>query len=56
MLRSGQAVLLTFSLNVKHVDRLRAAQVIARENKTGIWGKGGLRQLPSDFRKEHPRE
>jgi len=56
MLRSGLAVLLTFPLNVKHIDRLRAAQVIARENKTGIWGKGGLRQLPSDFRKEHPRE
>ena len=55
MLRSGLAVLFTFPPNVKYVDRLRAAQVIARENTTGIWGKGGLRQLPSDYRKEHPR-
>ncbi len=55
MLRSGLAVLFTFPPNVKYVDRLRAAQVIARENKTGIWGKGGLRQLPSAYRKEHPR-
>jgi len=55
MLRSGLAVLFTFPPNVKYVDRLRAAQVIARENKTGIWGRGGLRQLPSDYRKEHPR-
>jgi len=56
MLRSGLAVLYTFPPNVKYVDRMRAAQVIARENKTGIWGKSGLRQMPSDYRKEHPRK
>ncbi|MDP2156119.1 MAG: thermonuclease family protein [Nitrospirota bacterium] len=55
MLSNGYAVLFTFPPNVKHVDRLKAAQVIARENKRGIWGKGGLKQLPSDYRKEHPR-
>ena len=55
MLRSGLAVLFTFPPNVKYVDRLRAAQAIARENKTGIWGKDGLRQLPSEYRKGHPR-
>lgn len=55
MLRSGLAVIFTFPPNVKYVDRLRGAQVIARENKNGIWGKGGLRQLPSAYRKEHPR-
>ena len=55
MLVNGYAVLFTFPPNVKHVDRLSAAQVIARENKRGIWGRGGLKQLPSDFRKEHPR-
>lgn len=55
ILSSGYAVLYTFPPNVKHIDRLSAAQVIARENKRGIWGKGGLKQLPSDYRKEHPR-
>ena len=55
MLRKGLVVLFTFPPNVKYVDRLKAAQVIARENKIGIWGKGGLRELPSEFRKEHPR-
>lgn len=55
MLINGYAVLFTFPPNVKHADRLRSAQVIARENKRGIWGKGGLKELPSDFRKEHPR-
>lgn len=55
MLRNGYAVLFTFPPNVKHVERLRAAQVIARENKRGIWSRDGLKQLPSDYRKEHPR-
>lgn len=55
ILSNGYGVLFTFPPNVKHIDRLRSAQVIARENKRGIWGKGGLKQLPSDFRKEHPR-
>lgn len=55
MLINGYAVLFTFPPNVKHADRLRSAQVIARENKRGIWGKGSLKELPSDFRKKHPR-
>ncbi len=55
MLSNGYAVLFTFPPNVKHADRLKAAQVIARENKRGIWGRDGLKQLPSDYRKEHPR-
>lgn len=52
MLRNGYAVLFTLPPNVKHSDRLRSAQVIARENKRGIWGRDGLKQLPSDFRRE----
>lgn len=55
VLRNGYAVLFTLPPNVKHIDRLRAAQVIARENKRGIWGRDGLKQLPSEYRKEHPR-
>lgn len=56
LVRAGLAVIFTFPPNVKYADRFRTAQIIARENKAGIWGKGGLRQLPSDYRKEHPRE
>lgn len=56
ILGNGYAVLFTFPPNVKYVDRLKAAQVIARENKRGVWGKDGLKQLPSDYRKEHPRK
>lgn len=55
LLRAGLAVIFTFPPNVKYVERFRTAQIIARENKASIWGKGGLRQLPSDYRRDHPR-
>jgi micrococcal nuclease len=55
MLRHGYAVLFTFPPNVKHVDELIAAQKQAREKMLGIWGGNGLKQMPSEYRKEHPR-
>ena len=56
MVKSGHAVLFTIPPNVKHADRLKTAQVIARGNRIGIWGKSGLSQPPSAYRKEHPRK
>jgi len=56
IVRNGYAVLFTFPPNVKYADRLTAAQIIARENRLGIWGKDGLKQMPSAYRKEHPRK
>jgi micrococcal nuclease len=55
MLRDGYAVLFTFPPNVKHVEVLRAAQKGARVKKLVIWGEKGLRQMPVDYRREHPR-
>ena len=55
MLREGCAVLFTFPPNVKHVEEFTSAQRQARERKRGIWGKGGLSQLPVDWRRQHPR-
>jgi micrococcal nuclease len=55
MLRDGYAVLFTFPPNVKHVEVLRAAQKRARVEKLVIWGEKGLRQMPVDYRREHPR-
>ncbi len=55
MLRDGYAVLFTFPPNVKHVNEFTSAQRQARERKLGIWGKGGLSQLPVDWRRQHPR-
>jgi len=53
MLEEGYAVLLTIPPNIKYVDEFKRAQASARASKRGIWGRGGLRQSPSEFRKTH---
>ncbi len=55
MLKDGYAVLFTFPPNVRHVEDFKSAQRQARERRLGIWGKGGLSQLPADWRRQHPR-
>lgn len=55
MLSDGYAALYTISPNVKYVEKLRAAQLKAREQKLGIWGNDGLKERPSDYREKHPR-
>lgn len=51
----GCSFLYTVPPNVKYAARLRAAQKKAYAAKTGIWGENGLRERPSQYRKEHPR-
>lgn len=55
MLRNGYAMVYTIPPNVKYVESFIEAQRLAREEKKGIWGKGGLDETPSDWRKQHPR-
>jgi micrococcal nuclease len=55
MVRNGYAVLYTFPPNVKRVELLREGQRYARENGLGIWGRGGLKEMPRTYRREHPR-
>lgn len=55
MVRDGYAVLYTIAPNVRYADQLKAAQREAREKKKGLWEKGGLKKLPREYRKEHPR-
>lgn len=56
MLEDGYAVLYTIPPNVKHVKLLTEAQNMARQNnKAGIWGKGGLKETPKEWRKDNPR-
>lgn len=55
MLRDGYAVLYTFPPNIKYVDTLRDGQRQAREKRLGIWERGGLKEMPSEYRKRHPR-
>ena len=54
MLRDGYAVLFTVPPNVRYVKEFREEQTYAREQRLGIWAKGGLKELPSDYRREHP--
>lgn len=55
MLEDGYAVLYTIAPNVKYVERFIAAQRRAQQKKAGIWGKGGLKMTPKQWREEHPR-
>lgn len=55
MIENGYAMLYTIPPNVKHVERLIAAQKNAQVHKVGIWGKKGLKKSPSEWRREHPR-
>ncbi len=55
MVRDGYAVLFTVPPNVRHVKELRDGQRDARERGLGIWGRNGLKELPADYRKAHPR-
>ncbi len=52
MLEDGYAMLYTIPPNVKYVNILTEAQQKARQNKAGIWGKGGLKKSPHEWRKE----
>lgn len=56
MLKDGYAVLFTFPPNVRYAKELRVAQKYARERRLGMWANGGLSELPSDYRREHPRQ
>lgn len=56
MVEDGYAVLFTIPPNVRHAGRLAEAQRLAREKRLGLWGPKGLRQRPSDYRRENPRQ
>lgn len=55
MVVDGYALVYTFPPNVKYAERFAEAQKSARGRKAGIWSNNGLKKLPEDWRKEHPR-
>jgi micrococcal nuclease len=55
MLKDGYAMLYTFPPNIRYVDEFKKAQDEARSKGLGIWGRGGLKETPRGYRKEHPR-
>lgn len=55
MIRNGYAMVYTIPPNVKYAELFLQAQSLARDEKKGIWGKEGLTEKPSDWRKANPR-
>ena len=55
MLRDGYAVLFTIQPNSRYAGRFVDAQRSAKKAGTGIWGPEGLKELPRDYKKTHPR-
>ncbi|MGB9823283.1 MULTISPECIES: thermonuclease family protein [Thermodesulfovibrio] len=55
MVRDGYAMVYTVPPNVKYTEWFLQAQRLARQEKRGIWGKDGLREAPSQWRKQHPQ-
>jgi len=54
MIEDGYAVLYSFPPNVRYDERFTEAQKTAQSKGLGIWGKKGLTQSPSLWRKDHP--
>jgi micrococcal nuclease len=50
MARKGYAVALVYPPNVRHVERIRAAVVEAREARRGLWERDAFECLPRDHR------
>ena len=55
LVREGLCLIYTVPPNVRHVERLRAAQRWAREHGKGFWAEGGLSETPYQWRKRHRR-
>jgi micrococcal nuclease len=55
MLKDGYAMLYTFPPNIRYVDEFKKAQDEARSKSLGIWERGGIKETPREYRKEHPR-
>ena len=55
ILKNGYAILYNFPPNIKYIDKLKKAQVYARQNMLGIWEKQSyILETPSQWRHEHP--
>jgi len=55
MVRAGLALAVRYEPNVLHYDQLREAEKEARARRRGFWTHGGLKQTPSEWRKQHKR-
>ena len=53
IVRAGLALAVRIKPNLKYSHRFNAAEKQAKEAKNGFWKYGGLKQTPTQWRKEH---
>ncbi|HEX6939659.1 MAG TPA: thermonuclease family protein [Longimicrobiales bacterium] len=51
LVRAGYALVAVYPPNVKHVERVRAAAVAAREGRRGLWATPAFECAPADHRR-----
>lgn len=51
MVARGRAVMFTVPPNVRYIDRIRTAQILARRDGLGLHGSGALECEPVQFRR-----
>ena len=56
MVLDGYAVLFTIRPNSTYADRFRKAEQYARGERRFIWGPDGLKEIPLEYKKKHPRK
>jgi len=55
LLKNGLAILYDFPPNVGYLEKLKKAQVYARQNMLGAWEKESfIKELPAQWRHKHP--
>jgi micrococcal nuclease len=54
MVRSGYALAYTLPPNVKHATSIADAQKKARQRHAGLWKYDAFREIPHQWRQEHP--
>jgi micrococcal nuclease len=55
MVLDGYAVKFTIKPNDKYAHLIKQAERNARQEKKGIWGEQGLKEMPVKYRERHPR-
>lgn len=54
LIKNGLALLYDFPPNIKYIDRLKKAQIYARENMLGVWkAKDYIKETPYQYRKRN---
>ena len=55
LVKNGLALLYDFPPNIKYIDKLKKAQIFARQNKLGVWEKHSyIKETPAQWRHKHP--